>query len=35
MDLHVAIAMDIKKPTTITRPICGYCNSFKNNQQLL
>jgi hypothetical protein len=23
---HASIAMDAKKPTTITRPICGYYN---------
>ncbi len=27
--------MDVKKPTTITRPICRYCNGCKKNQQLL
>ncbi len=26
MDLHVGIAMDIKKPTIIMKPICEYCN---------
>ncbi len=35
MDLHAGIVMDVKKPTTITRPICGYCNACKKNQQLL
>jgi hypothetical protein len=30
MDLHVGIAMDVKKkPTTITKPICEYCNGCK------
>ncbi len=35
MDLHAGIAMDIKKQTTITRPICRYCNGCKRNQKLL
>jgi len=30
MDLHVGIGMDVKKPATIMRPICGYCNGRKN-----
>jgi len=29
MDLHVGIAMDVKEPKIITRPICGYCNGCK------
>jgi len=29
MDLHVGIIMDVKKPTTITRLICGYYNGCK------
>jgi hypothetical protein len=29
MDLHASIAMDVKKPTTIMKPICGYCNGCK------
>ncbi len=35
MDLHAGIAMDVKKPTIITKPICEYCNGCKKNQQLL
>jgi hypothetical protein len=29
MDLHVSIAIDVKKLTTISRPICEYCNGCK------
>ncbi len=29
MDLHAGIAMDVKKPTIITKPICEYCNGCK------
>jgi hypothetical protein len=29
MDLHAGIAMDVKKPTIIMRPICKYCNGCK------
>jgi hypothetical protein len=29
MDLHVGIIMDVKKPTTIMKLICGYCNGCK------
>jgi len=29
MDLHAGITMDVKKPTTITRPICKYYNGCK------
>jgi hypothetical protein len=25
MDLHAGVVMDLKKPVTIIRPICGYC----------
>ncbi len=29
MDLHEGITMDVKKPTTIMKPICEYCNGCK------
>ncbi len=29
MDLHAGIVMDVKKPVTITKPICIYCNGCK------
>jgi hypothetical protein len=28
-DLYAGIVMDVKKLTTITRPICKYCNGYK------
>ncbi len=28
-DLHAGIAMDVEKPTIITKLICGYCNGCK------
>jgi hypothetical protein len=29
MDLHASIIMDVKKPVTITKHICMYCNGYK------
>jgi hypothetical protein len=29
MDLHAGIAMDVEKPTIITKLICGYYNGCK------
>ncbi len=30
MDLHVGIAMDVKKLAIIIKPICKYYNGYKN-----
>jgi hypothetical protein len=28
-DVHVSIAIVVKKSTSITKHICGYCNGYK------
>ncbi len=33
-NLYVSIAMLVKKPASITRLICGYCNGCKNQPLL-
>jgi hypothetical protein len=35
MNLYVSIAMDVKKPTTITIPICEYCNWCKTKKVII
>jgi hypothetical protein len=34
-NLYAGIAMVVKKTTSITRPICKYCNGYKKKQHLL